>query len=189
MRAASLRHLVVAGLWSALAATGGDIPRPAPDFPIPMPDGRILRPADYKGKVVVVEFLLTTCPACQNAAHILSRLQGEYGPKGLVIIGVAINAGAERLVGGFMANHATTFPVGVRNEDAARAYLQIPIMNRLLFPQLVFIDRNGVIRSHRGGGNDETFFADEEKNLRLEIERLLKEPAKNTAASKRPIKK
>jgi len=182
-------RLMFAALLTALSLVADDIPRPAPDFPIPMTDGRTLRSSDYKGKVVVLEFLLTTCPACQNAAHILSRLQGEYGPKGFIVIGVAINQGAERLVGDFMANHATTFPVGVRNEDAARAYLQIPIMNRLLFPQMVFIDRYGVIRSHRGGGNDEGFFADEEKNLRFEIERLLKEPGKNAAAPKPAAKK
>jgi peroxiredoxin len=180
-------------LLLSAAAVAADIPRPAPDFPIPLTNGQTLRTADFKGKVVVVEFLLTTCPGCQNAAAILSRLQAEFGPARFQVIGVAVNEGAERLVNGFQSQYAQNFPIGVRTIDHSRAYLQIPIMNRLLFPQMVFIDKNGVIREQHGGANDEVFFSNEDKNIRDIVTRLLAEkgPAPSTAkkAAPSPAKK
>jgi peroxiredoxin len=170
-------------LLLSLSLPAADVPRPAPDFPIPLTNSQTLRTADFKGKVVVVEFLLTTCPGCQNAAGILSRLQAEYGPAQFQVIGIAVNEGAERLVGAFQSQYAQNFPVGVRNIDSARAYLQIPIMNRLLFPQMVFIDKQGVIRAQHGGANDEAFFANEEKSIRDLVATLVKE--KGPAAAKK----
>jgi peroxiredoxin len=181
-----LHTAVYSLLLSCALLPAADIPRPAPDYPIPLTNGQTLRTADFKGKVVVVEFLLTTCPGCQAAAGILSRMQAELGPEKLQVIGVAVNEGAERLVGAFIDMHAKNFPIGVRNIDSARAYLQIPIMTRLLFPQMAFIDKNGVIRSQHGGANDEAFFANEEKSIRDEIAKLLNEKGPAPAAKKSP---
>ena len=96
------RALLLALLTSALVCAA-EIPRPAPaDFLIPLPDGRTLKIVDLKGKVVVVEFLLTTCPGCQNAARILTHLLEEYGPKGVEVVGIATNPGAERDIVNFI---------------------------------------------------------------------------------------
>jgi hypothetical protein len=47
-------------------------------------------------------------------------------------------------------------------------------------PQLVFIDRTGVIRAYYPG--TDKFFLDEEKNMRAQLESLLKAPAKGATA-------
>jgi len=53
-------------LLSALAAclgvsaVGAEIPRPAPDLTIPLPGGKQVKLADYRGKVLIVAFILTT---------------------------------------------------------------------------------------------------------------------------------
>jgi hypothetical protein len=46
----------------------------------------------------------------------------------------------------------------------------------LRVPQIVFIDRKGVIRQQRGGGSDPDFFNNEENIIRTEVEKLLTEP-------------
>jgi hypothetical protein len=54
-------------------------------------------------------------------------------------------------------------------------YLQHPVMFRLLMPQVVVIDRKGIIRTQLAG--DDKFFdkAEQEKNFREVLEPLLKE--------------
>jgi hypothetical protein len=57
-------------------------------------------------------------------------------------------------------------------------YLQFSYVVPLYVPQVIFVDRKGVIRVQHGGGDD--FFKDTEleTNLRSQIESLLKEPQK-----------
>ncbi len=58
-------------------------------------------------------------------------------------------------------------------------------------PQLVFLDRKGVIRAQYPGGDK--FYQDEEKNMRTQIESLLKEtgtaPVKPAAATEKKTAK
>ena len=52
-------------------------PRPSPEFAILKPAGGQLLLSHYRGKIVVVEFLLTTCPHCQEEAKLLDKLCDE----------------------------------------------------------------------------------------------------------------
>ena len=182
----NLARALSLALLISILAFAAEIPRPAPaDFLIPFPDGRTIKVGEMKGKVVVVEFLLTTCPGCQNAARILTKLMEEYGPKGVEVVGIAVNQAAERDIGNFITKSGATFPVGYRTLEAGLGFLQIPVVNRTHFPQMVFIDRAGVIRAQRGG-EEEAFFIDEEKNIREELDKLVKPPVRKAAAAKKP---
>jgi len=82
-------------------------------------------------------------------------------------------------VADFVERFQPAFPVGFDELQPTEDYLQHPSMLRLLMPQVMFIDRDGVIRAQYGG--DDQFFADnQEQNLRAQIEALLKpaRPAK-----------
>ena len=63
-------------------AMGADVPRPSPDFAVNLTDGRQIHVNEYKGKVVVLAFILTTCPHCQFTSQVLTKLQQEYAPRG-----------------------------------------------------------------------------------------------------------
>ena len=66
-----------------LPAMAVDVPRPAPEFSVKMPKAAARNcSASTEGKVVALEFMFTTCPHCQHASQLMSRLQTEYGPKG-----------------------------------------------------------------------------------------------------------
>jgi peroxiredoxin len=48
----------------------------APDFTLRTPEGAAVRLADYRGKVVLLEFFATWCPHCQaEAPHLLAMYQ------------------------------------------------------------------------------------------------------------------
>lgn len=173
-------------LLTALAATGAtlpafgqQVPRPAPEIEFVSHTGQQIKLSSFRGKVVAVEVLLTTCPGCQRSAGALSRLQKELGPRGLQVIGLAIDSNAgERLVD-FTQRYATSFPVGVYPQEKAFGFLQHSIMSRVLMPQVAFVDRNGQIREQHGG--DAAFFKEEEKSMRAVITKLLAERASGPA--------
>ena len=52
------------------------IDKPAPDFTLRTADGRIVRPADLAGKVVVLHFIYTSCPdVCPLHAEKIAEIQ------------------------------------------------------------------------------------------------------------------
>jgi hypothetical protein len=134
--------------------------------------------SQHRGKVVALEFLLTTCPHCQTCSSLMNKLYQEYGARGFQPLGVAFNPMAGMLVPDYVKSLGLTFPVGWSERDPVQNYLQHPAMERMMVPQLVFIDRKGMIRAQFSG--DSEFFKDEEKNMRAQIEALLKEPVTET---------
>ena len=45
---------------AAGSAMAADLPRPSPDFTIPLPGGKQVKVSDYRGKVLCLVFILTT---------------------------------------------------------------------------------------------------------------------------------
>ena len=165
-----------------LPVAGAEAPRKAPEFVIQMPGGGQQLLSQYRGKVVALEFLFTTCMHCQNSSRMLSRLQSEYGPLGFQAIGVAFNDMSHMLVPDFVRDYKVTFPVGFSTREPVHAFLQNDPNHSLHVPQLVFIDRKGVIRHQslpRGDSETGT-----EAFVRKQIERLLQEPGPSSSESK-----
>ena len=52
------RHLLAA--LGALPLAAAEVPRPAPEFEVALPDGRKAKLSDYKGKVLAFACVLTT---------------------------------------------------------------------------------------------------------------------------------
>jgi len=139
---------ILVGIVLGLALQGKDPEiRPAKDLTIEMVSGNSAKLSAYKGKVVVVQFLNTHCIHCQATARMLTKLKGELGPKGLVVFGVGFNEEAREEVNQFVESNHVSFPVGVSNADTVREYLGISVMQRLAVPQILVIDRKGMVRA------------------------------------------
>ena len=130
----------------AASLIAAEVPRPTPELAIRLVNGQQVLLSHYRGKVVALEFLYTTCPHCQNCSVVLNRLYKEYQPRGFQALGVAINDSASLLVDDYVKQIQLTFPVGVGSREEAMSFLQHPLMEILYVPQLVFIDRKGAIR-------------------------------------------
>ena len=171
LRALAAIPLLVA---TALAA---DLPRKAPELSINVPGAKPVLLSQYRGKVVAVCFILTTCPHCQKTIGHMVKLQKEYGPRGFQVLASAIEQGAALAVPNFAKTFQTPFPVGFNDPQTAVDFLQHPPMLIPLMPMLAFVDRQGMIRDQHEG-NDEAFFgAEQEQNLRKQIESLLSDGA------------
>jgi peroxiredoxin len=151
------------------------VPRPAPEFAIQLPDGSQTLLSSLRGKVVCLMFVHTTCPHCQHATQEISKLHSQYGPQGFQPVAVAFNPMAKMLVPDFVRSFGINFPVGYAESDTVMTYLGLSMMERSVVPQILWIDRKGVIRSQTPAMGDEKMLG--EPYWRQEIETLLKEPA------------
>jgi peroxiredoxin len=126
------------------------VPRPAPEIAIETPEGKLLAPTAFRGKVVLMQFLYTTCIHCQATARMLSGLERELGPRGFQAVGIAFNEEAQNTpeaIHGFVAANQVNFPVGAASREAVMKYLGLSVVERFVVPQIVIVDRKGVIRA------------------------------------------
>jgi peroxiredoxin len=178
-----MRRLILAAALTMVTAFAAQVPRKAPEFEMQLPGGGKKLLSQYRGKVIALEFLYTTCPHCQHASQVMNKLQAEYGPKGFQAIGVAFNPFAGMLVGDFIRDFGGTYPIGFSERDKVHAFLGNDPNYALHVPQMVFIDRDGNIRQQSQAQGDTTTAS--EVNMRLTIEKLLKEPAGTKPAKAR----
>lgn len=182
------------GVLAAVLALGFSLPampplpRKSPEFTITEPSGKETLLSSYRGKVVVLAFVHTTCIHCQAFSQMLVKFQRELGPRGFQPIDVAWNDQAASLVNGFVRQFGISFPVGYSTWDPVMSYLGFSVMDRPVVPLVVLIDRKGIIRAQSPPQGDPNL--QNEYTLRGFIELLLNESAtssdsKKTAAAKK----
>src|ERR1700761_9228674 len=94
MRYITTLAALVALAVPALAGPPPPIPRPAKEFDFVQPSGKHILLSSLKGKVVIVQGLLVTCPHCQAFSQLLTKMQNEYGPRGFQAMGIAYDVDA-----------------------------------------------------------------------------------------------
>ena len=154
------------------------LPRKSPEFVITETDGmkdtRTTLLSSYRGKVVVLAFVHTTCPHCQAFSQELTKLHAELGPKGFQPIDVAWNPSAKVLVPSFVNGLRLDFPVGYVNDyDPVMNFMGFSVMDRPVVPLVVVIDKKGMIRAQSPPQGDANL--QDESKLRELITSLLNE--------------
>ncbi|MEO8096875.1 MAG: TlpA disulfide reductase family protein [Acidobacteriota bacterium] len=140
---------LAAGLLLALTLhAAAPVPRPAGVLTVLEPSGKQTPLASLKGNVVVVQFLLTTCPHCQAFSKALNKITTEFGPK-VKVIGVAFDPADTGNAPTYIKTTGATFPVGSADKLKVLQFLGVSVMDypRLKVPQVVVIDKKGMIRS------------------------------------------
>jgi thiol-disulfide isomerase/thioredoxin len=167
-----MRYVAVLALTLSALLAKAPVPRPANEFISTDATGKKIALSSYKGKVLVVQFLSTTCTHCQAFSQMLTKFQAEYGPKGFQAIGVAFNEADAAMVRNYVKDHHIGIPVGYASRDTVLGYLGVSVMDqRLTVPQVVVIDRSGqVVAQTEPQGTRELV---EESSLRELIVKLL----------------
>ena len=96
--------------------------------------------ADYKGKVVVLDFYATWCEPCRAETPHLVNLQKQYGDKGLQVIGLNVGGDDDRAqVPGFVKEFGIQYPLAYPDDDLVDQLLS----DNQNIPQSFVYDRNG----------------------------------------------
>jgi peroxiredoxin len=146
-----LRHaLVVALLLAALPAaaqplkkwTGGQ----APALELEDPGGKIHRLADYRGKVVLVNFWATWCEPCRDEMPSMEALRSQLDGRAFAILAVNVGEGP-RTTRTFGEKMQLNFPLLVdRDTKTTRSW------GARILPATYVLGPDGAIRySHLGG--------------------------------------
>jgi peroxiredoxin len=139
-------------------------PKPMPDVAVRTGDGTKVRLADYKGKVVLIDFWASWCPPCKTSFPALDAIYRQYEEKGLEVLAVNVDE-RRRDADAFLDAHPHHLTVLFDPKGVAPEVFGVTGM-----PSSFLIDRSGDIRfTHMGysGNVDERY--------RQEIAQLLSE--------------
>lgn len=181
----SIASMILAVCLQAAAFAQPQVPRVAANLRIVDSSGKPFELLKNRGKVVLMQFLYTTCSHCQATARMLSKLQSEMGSSGLQVLGVAFNPDAQGrpdVIADFLMTNGIQFPVGAASPETVMNYLGISIMERFVVPQILVVDREGVIRAHSASlGTPEL---QDESYLRKLLGSLLQQDARTSRSVK-----
>ncbi|MBF0110972.1 MAG: TlpA family protein disulfide reductase [Magnetococcales bacterium] len=114
--------------------------------------GKTLRLAEYKGKILVVNFWATWCPPCLEEIPDLIRFQNTYGKKGVQVIGINyLERADEARLKEFVAQHGINYPI-VHGQNEQIEQLSRAMGGVYGLPVTKILDRNGTqVGSFVGG--------------------------------------
>jgi thiol-disulfide isomerase/thioredoxin len=156
----------------ASSAVAMDLGQPSPPISIQQLHGPAIDLSQYKGKVVVIAFIDTTCPHCQHLTQLLNGISKQYAGKPVQFVECAFNDGAQQLLPKFIQDFQPNFPAGFAPRQAVLNYLSYPILEPLYVPHMVFLDRRGIVRGDYRGESD--FMTHPDVRVPAEIDMLLK---------------
>jgi peroxiredoxin len=165
------------------------VPRRSPELIITEPSGKQLLLSSFRGKVVVIEFFFLRSAKCINLVNTMNKLNAELGPRGFQAVAIAFPApGSDAtapLVAELVDGLKLTYPVGYTNKERVDQYLERAETELLRIPQVVVIDREGMVRA-QSGGRDGNVQLENEGYLRSFIEGLLESsPRASTSPTRR----
>ncbi len=126
---------------------------------------------DYRGKVLVLDFIQTGCPVCLRLTHTLLQVQAKYGDR-IGILSVVTLPDNYSTVDKFVAERKIPWPVVFDAGQVMMSYLKVtPVNPKVEFPHLFLIDGKGTIRDDYGATEETGLTVD---SISAEIDKLMK---------------
>ena len=141
--------VAIAGLLGYLWLTPSGL-KQAPPLSVTTLQGKPISLASLQGRPVLVTFWATTCPGCIKEMPHLVELYQELAPKGLEIIGIAMEYDPEDQVRTMVAQKKIPYPIALdKDGGAAKAFGGVS-----LTPSSFLIDPKGRIVQYKLGEMD-----------------------------------
>jgi thiol-disulfide isomerase/thioredoxin len=101
-----------------------------------------VKPADMKGKVVIVDFYATWCGPCMDAIPHNNALTKEYQSKGLVLVGVCCDSGGKKKMEQNAKDKGIEYPIALEPRLAWQKAWEVHY-----YPTYAIVDRKGIVRA------------------------------------------
>jgi peroxiredoxin len=123
----------------------------APDFALQSVDGKTVRLSDFRGKAVLVHFWSTHWLPCRVEMQWFEQMHNQYGPRGLQVLGIAMDGADRKDIAEFASNLGVDYPILLGQESVESSYgVRIP-------PVIVYVGRDGMVveKVFEAKGHDE----------------------------------
>lgn len=121
----ALLMYIVSGTLEQKVTNAGDT---APNFKVKTEDGKTITRSDFGGKLLVLNFWASWCPPCISETPSLEQFAKQFGPQGVVVLGISQDRKEDRYRG-FIQRFGVSFETSRDpSGDIAASYgtLQIP---------------------------------------------------------------
>ena len=173
----------LAPLWAAGELSN----RRAPGFSLPDSNIKQHDLSDYRGKAVLLEIMLTSCPHCAKFARILEEIAQKHAGR-VQVLSIVNPPDTTTTVNKFSRDNGISYPILFDCGQAAGSYmLATPQKPSFDTPHVFLIDEAGIIKNDFGY-SVLTLGIFEGRGLFAEVEKLL-QPAASGAAKKTSPKK
>jgi peroxiredoxin len=99
-------------------------PVPAPDLDLETMDGDTINLAQQDGNVVLVNFWATWCAPCRKEIPDLVDLYDELQPKGLEIVGIAVDQEGAEVVKPFVEEQNINYPIVLDPDQSTEKHFE-----------------------------------------------------------------
>ena len=104
-----------------VGAAGQELP-PLPEFSLPTLKGQTVTSQELKDNIVVLDFWATWCEGCITEIPAFNRLAREYGPRGVKVIGLAVQSGWAKDIRKFAKRYKMRYTLLVGNDDTVSEF-------------------------------------------------------------------
>lgn len=122
--------------------------RPAPAIAVATLDGKPVSLADYRGKVILLNFWATWCGNCKVEMPWLAQLRERYAAQGFEVLGIVTDNASDVNIFSITRRYGVKYPILGCNHATAKAYGGLPDL-----PESFFIDRRGTVVAEMSGAD------------------------------------
>jgi peroxiredoxin len=115
----------------------------APDFEVKDANGQSFHLADYRGKVVLLNFWATWCGPCKVEIPWFIDFEKNYKDRGFAVVGISLDDDGWEAVKPYLEGHRMNYRVALGNMDIERLYGGSTGIESL--PTSFIIDRDGKV--------------------------------------------
>jgi len=136
--------------------------KPVPDFALPDLNGKMVKLADLRGKVLFINIWATWCAPCREEMPSLENLYKKLKGPNFEMVGISIDKDGKKSVEPFVKQLGITFPILLDPASATAAKFQITGV-----PETFLVSQEGIVLHHLIGPTqwDKQSIADALKNL------------------------
>jgi len=129
--------------------------KPAPEFELKDVNGHAVRLADFRGKVVLLDFWATWCGPCKIEIPWFKEFERQNKDRGFAVIGVAMDEEGWDVVKPYSQQIGINYRLVIGNDEIAQQYGGVDAL-----PTTFLIDREGKIASVHVGLTSKIDFED-----------------------------
>ena len=142
-----------------------EVGSPLPEYRATTLSGELVEVGGRGGALTLVNVWATWCRSCREEMQDLAAIHREYGPRGLRVVAVSVDAGSERLVRRVVERDSLSFLVVHDQAGAIQTRYRV-----VGVPTSYLIGRDGVMLWQQVGGIHGNL-----PKVRVEVERALQQ--------------